>query len=83
VWIVHLTLGLAALYAAVITAMHFAQTWLLFPTALAAAGDVELPAPCTGEALSPTRTFDGTAEFDLSGPLPTSPVRAENSRKWA
>ena len=44
VWIVHLTLGLAALYAAVITAMYFAQTWLLFPTAPAAAGDVELPA---------------------------------------
>jgi pimeloyl-ACP methyl ester carboxylesterase len=44
-WVVHLALGLAALYAAIITAMYFAQTWLLFPAALAGAGQVELPAP--------------------------------------
>jgi len=43
-WVLHLALGLAALYAAIITAMYFAQTWLLFPTALAGAGQVELPA---------------------------------------
>src|SRR5271166_5039853 len=29
-WVVHFALGLTALYAAVITAMYFAQTWLLF-----------------------------------------------------
>ena len=44
-WVVHLALGLAALYAAIVTAMYFAQTWLLFPTALAGAAQVELPAP--------------------------------------
>jgi len=44
-WVVHLALGLAALYAAIITAMYVAQTWLLFPTALVGAGQVELPAP--------------------------------------
>ena len=44
-WVVHLALGLAALYAAIITAMYFAQTWLLFPAVLAGAGQVELPAP--------------------------------------
>src|SRR5271157_5014068 len=27
-WVVHFALGLTALYAAVITAMYFAQTWL-------------------------------------------------------
>ena len=43
-WVVHLALGFAALYATIITAMYFAQTWLLFPTALAGAGQVELPA---------------------------------------
>jgi len=39
-WVVHLTLGLTALYAAVITGTYFAQTWLLFPTALAGAAKV-------------------------------------------
>ncbi len=29
-WVVHLTLGLAALYAAIIAGIYFAQTWLLF-----------------------------------------------------
>ena len=43
-WVVHLALGFAALYAAIITAMYFAQTWLLFPTALAGVGQVQLPA---------------------------------------
>jgi uncharacterized protein len=43
-WVVHLALGFAAFYAAIITAMYFAQTWLLFPTALAGAGRVQLPA---------------------------------------
>jgi len=43
-WAVHLVLGLAALYAATIAAMYFVQTWLLFPTALLGAAQVELPA---------------------------------------
>ena len=42
-WVVHLALGLTALYAAIITAMYFAQTWLLFPTALARAAAVRPP----------------------------------------
>ena len=43
-WVLHLALGLAALYAAFITAMYFAQTLLLFPTALAGVGQAQLPA---------------------------------------
>ena len=43
-WVVHLALGFAALYAAIIAAMYFAQTWLIFPTALAGVGQVPLPA---------------------------------------
>ena len=43
-WVVHLALGFAALYAAIIAAMYFAQTWLIFPTALAGVGQVQLPA---------------------------------------
>ena len=43
-WVVHLTLTLAALYAVIITGMYFAQTWLLFPTVLAGAARVQLPA---------------------------------------
>jgi uncharacterized protein len=44
VWFAHLAMGLAALYAAVVAAMFLAQTWLLFPTALAGAARVRLPA---------------------------------------
>ena len=43
-WIVHLALSLATLYAATITGMFFAQTWLLFPTILAGAVRAQLPA---------------------------------------
>ncbi len=43
-WVVHLTLTLAALYALIITGMSFAQTWLLFPTMFAGAARVQLPA---------------------------------------
>jgi len=42
--VVHLTLTLAALYAVIVTGMYFAQTWLLFPTVLAGAARVRLPA---------------------------------------
>src|SRR5208283_4966914 len=34
-WVVHLMLTLAALYAVIIAGMFFAQTWLLFPTMVA------------------------------------------------
>jgi uncharacterized protein len=43
VWLAHLALGLVVLYAAVVGGMYLAQTWLLFPTVLAAAR-VRLPA---------------------------------------
>ena len=43
-WLAHLALGLAALYAAAVVGMYLAQTWLLFPTALAGAARVQLPA---------------------------------------
>src|SRR5919202_583429 len=42
-WIVHLALTLAVLYAAVLTGMYLAQTWLLFPTTLAGLARVQLP----------------------------------------
>jgi pimeloyl-ACP methyl ester carboxylesterase len=42
--VVYVALSLAALYAAVIAGMYFAQTWLLFPTLLAGATRVQLPA---------------------------------------
>ena len=44
VWLAHLALVLAALYAAAVAAMFLAQSWLLFPTGLAAAARVQLPA---------------------------------------
>jgi len=44
VWLAHLALVLAALYAAAVAAMYLAQTWLLFPTALAGAARARLPA---------------------------------------
>ena len=53
-WVVHFALGLTALYAAVITAMYFAQTWLLFPTALAGAA----PVPTSTQYLE-VKTHDG------------------------
>lgn len=43
-WLLQLALTLAVLYAAVVTGMYLAQTWLLFPTALVGAARVELPA---------------------------------------
>ena len=42
-WVVHLMLTLAALYAVVIAGMFFAQTRLLFPTMVAGASRVQLP----------------------------------------
>ncbi len=55
-WLAHLALGLVALYAAAVGAMYLAQTWLLFPTALAGAARVQLPA--SAERLE-ARTPDG------------------------
>ncbi len=42
-WVVNLVLTLAVLYAVIITVMYFAQTWLLFPAALARATRLQLP----------------------------------------
>jgi pimeloyl-ACP methyl ester carboxylesterase len=42
-WIICLALSLAALYAAIIAGMYFAETWFLFPTLLARARWVQLP----------------------------------------
>ncbi len=55
-WVVHLALGLTALYAAIITTMYFAQTWLLFPTALAGAAAVQPP---TSTQYLEVNTHDG------------------------
>ena len=43
-WVIHLMLTLAALYAVITAGMYFAQTWLLFPTMFAGAARVQLPA---------------------------------------
>ena len=43
-WVVHLMLTLAALYAVIIAGMFFAQTRLLFPTMVVGAAGVRLPA---------------------------------------
>ena len=43
-WVVHLLLTLAALYAVIIAGMFFAQTRLLFPTMVVGAARVQLPA---------------------------------------
>ena len=42
--VVQLAVFVAATYAAIITAMYIAQTWLLFPTTLAGLARVQLPA---------------------------------------
>jgi hypothetical protein len=42
-WVIHLALSLAALYAAIIAGMYFAQTWFIFPTILSRATRVHLP----------------------------------------
>jgi uncharacterized protein len=42
-WVVHLMLTLAALYAVLIAGMYFAQTCILFPTLLARIARVQLP----------------------------------------
>lgn len=43
-WFVNLVLGAAGVYAAIVAAMYFAQTWLIFPSWLAEIGRPELPA---------------------------------------
>src|SRR5271166_2843928 len=43
-WVVHLMLTLAALYAVIIAGMYFAQTRFLFPTMFAGSARVQLPA---------------------------------------
>ena len=41
--LVHLALGLAAIYVTLVSGMYFAQTWLLFPTQLAEGARARLP----------------------------------------
>ena len=77
-WLAHLALGLAALYAAAVAAMFLAQTWLLFPTALAGAARVQLPASARrleastpdGEVLAGVRIPAATGE-GADGRAPT------------
>src|SRR5208282_6768805 len=64
-WVVHLMLTLAALYAVVITGMYFAQTWLLFPTMFAGAARVQLPA--STQRLE-VRTADGESLAGVRNP---------------
>jgi pimeloyl-ACP methyl ester carboxylesterase len=42
-WLLQIGLSLAGLYTVIVTGMYFAQTWLLFPTALVAATRIQLP----------------------------------------
>ncbi len=69
-WLALLALVPAALYAAAVAAMYLAQTWLLFPTALAGASRVQLPASARrleastpdGEVLAGVRIPAATGE---------------------
>ncbi len=65
-WVVHFALGFTALYAAVITAMYFAQTWLLFPTALAGAAPVQPP---TSTQYLEVKTHDGEKPRGHANPI--------------
>jgi uncharacterized protein len=67
VWLAHLALGLVVLYAAVVAGMYLAQTWLLFPTVLAAAR-VRLPA--SAQRLE-ARTSDGEVLVGVRIPAAT------------
>ena len=71
-WVVHLALGFAAFYVAIITAMYFAQTWLLFPTALAGVRQVQLPASSN---LLKVRTPDG--ETLVGARIPSADSKGE------
>jgi uncharacterized protein len=73
-WIVHLALSLLALYAAIIGAMYFAQTWLLFPTILAGVTRVQLPASTERLQL---RTSDGESLAGMR--IPSTARRAEGA----
>ena len=73
-WVVHFTLGLAALYTAIITRIYFAQTWLLFPTMLAGAARFQLPA--STQRLE-VRTADGESLAGVR--IPSQRGRAEGA----
>ena len=88
-WIVHLMLTLAALYAVIIAGMFFAQTRLLFPTMFVGAARVRLPASTqrlevrtpNGECLagvqipSHVATAEGTPTLLASAGTPGTPRR--------
>ncbi len=75
-WLAQLALGLAALYAAVITGVYFAQTWLLFPTTIAGAARVQLPA--SAQRLE-ANTSDGEVLVGLR--IPATVERADPAPK--
>lgn len=71
-WVAKLALSLAALYAAIIVVMYFAQTWLIFPTILAGLAQVQLPA--SAQHLE-VRAPDGKVLVGVR--IPAKEVRAE------
>jgi hypothetical protein len=73
-WAAKLALILAALYAAVITVMYLAQTWLIFPTTLAGLTQTQLPP--SAQHLD-VRTQDGKALAGVR--LPAKGGRAQRA----
>src|SRR5208337_2856568 len=73
-WVIHLMLTLAGLYAVIIAGMYFAQTWLLFPTMFAGTARVQLPASTQRLDL---RTPDGERLAGVR--IPSQGERAEGA----
>src|SRR5271166_7071171 len=76
-WVVHLMLTLAALYAVIIAGMFFAQTWLLFPTMFAGAARVQPPA--STQRLE-VRTPDGESLAGVR--IPSQGATADRAPTW-
>jgi uncharacterized protein len=64
-WVVHLALGLIALYVVIVVGMYLAQTWLVFPTTFASAARVQLPSSTQGLEV---KTCDGASLAGLRIP---------------
>ena len=71
-WFIQLALSLAAIYVAIISGMYLAQTWLLFPTTLAQAGQPQLPASAQRLEIS---TPDGERLVGVR--IPAAQIEAE------
>jgi hypothetical protein len=90
-WVIHLMLTLAALYAVITTGMFFAQTWLLFPTMFAGVARVQLPAStqrlevrtADGERLAGVRISSQGATADASPTLLGFAGNASNAEAMA